>query len=52
LAWLGIALDPDAHAPGLISTDASAVKVLVIATNEEAMIARHTRAVLQQRAVR
>jgi acetate kinase len=52
LAWLGIALDPDAHAPGLISTDASAVKVLVIATNEEARIARHTRAVLQQRAVR
>jgi acetate kinase len=52
LAWLGIALSPDAYTPGLISTDASAVKVLVIATNEEAMIAHHTRAVLQQDAAR
>ncbi len=52
LAWLGVAVDPAANiANGAgtscrISTPASAVKVLVIATNEEAMIARHTRAVL------
>jgi acetate kinase len=54
LAWLGVAIDPAANlangaaTSGRISTAASAVKVLVIATNEEAMIARHTRTVLQQ----
>jgi acetate kinase len=42
-------LDPVANAAGaaLISTPDSPVEVRVIATDEEAMIARHTRAVLQ-----
>jgi len=47
-AWLGIALDPDAnekHGPR-ISTVRSKVTAWVIPTNEELMIARHTRAVL------
>ena len=52
LAWLGVAINPTADAPGCISTDASAIRVLVIATNEEAMIARHTRTVLQEGAAR
>lgn len=44
LAWLGAALDPAANAAGktLISQDASRVALLVIPTNEELMIARHT----------
>ena len=44
LAWLGAVLDPDANArgDGLISAAASSLKALVIATDEEAMIARHT----------
>jgi acetate kinase len=49
LAWLDVAIDLAANSAGArecISTPASAIKVLVIATNEEAMIARHTRAVL------
>lgn len=48
LAWLGIRLDPaanGAHATR-ISAAESAVQVLVIPTNEELMIARHTAAVL------
>jgi acetate kinase len=46
LAWLGLELDHDANAAGaaVISTPASRIEVRVIATNEEAMIARHTRA--------
>ena len=49
LAWLGVAIDGDANARGetRISTTASHVTVLVIPTDEEAMIARHTRDVLQ-----
>ena len=49
LAWLGVAIDGDANARGetRISTTASRVTVLVIPTDEEAMIARHTRDVLQ-----
>jgi acetate kinase len=44
LAWLGVALDPAANAAHTrrISAAASRVAVLVIPTNEEAMIARHT----------
>ncbi len=44
LAWLGVALDADANAArrSLISRTDSRVKVYVIPTNEELMIARHT----------
>lgn len=44
LGWLGVTIDPQAnaaHAP-LISTAGSAVKVRVIPTDEERMIALHT----------
>jgi acetate kinase len=43
-AWLGIDLDPAANAGNAmrISTADSAVDVLVLPTNEEWMIARHT----------
>ena len=46
LAWLGIDLDSCANDNGdtRISTADSRVSVLVIATNEEWMIARHTAA--------
>lgn len=48
LAWLGAALDADANAASKtrISSADSKVEVLVFATDEEAMIARHTQAVL------
>ena len=48
LSWLGVALDPGANAAGetLISRRDSDVAVYVIPTDEELMIARHTRAVL------
>jgi acetate kinase len=44
-AWLGVVLDPEANAGkrARISTSASRVPVFVIPTNEELMIARHTR---------
>ena len=44
-AWLGVELDPAANATGgpCISTTGSRVPVWVIPTNEELMIARHTR---------
>jgi acetate kinase len=50
LAWLGIRLDHIANAAGAdcISTPDSTVEVHVIATNEEAMIASHTQAVVTQ----
>ncbi len=50
LAWLGVRLDGTANAggAGLISRTDSAVEVRVIATDEEAMIARHTRATLRE----
>jgi len=43
-AWTGVELDPDANQRNLprISTAASRVSVLVIPTDEELMIARHT----------
>jgi acetate kinase len=50
LAWLGVRLDADANEANaaLISTPASSVEVRVIATNEEAMIARHTQSLAAQ----
>jgi len=47
-AWLGVEMDPAANARGgpRISTAASRVPVWVIPTNEELMIARHTRSLL------
>jgi acetate kinase len=46
--WLGLELDADANARNAarISTPSSRVSACVIPTNEELMIARHTRAVL------
>jgi acetate kinase len=48
-AWLGVEFDETANAEGLrrISTDSSRVAVWVIPTNEELMIARHTRQLLE-----
>jgi acetate kinase len=50
-AWLGAVPDEarNADGGGLISADRSRVAVWVIPTDEEGMIARHTRAVLRQR---
>ena len=48
LAWLGVALDPEAnarHGPR-ISTSASAVSAWVVPTDEERMIARQLLRVL------
>ncbi|MDG4595420.1 MAG: acetate/propionate family kinase [Candidatus Contendobacter sp.] len=47
-AWLGVELDPAANAAGgpRISAQNSRVPVWVIPTNEELMIARHTRRIL------
>jgi len=48
-AWLGVELDADANKGGgpCISTTTSKVAVWVIPTNEELMIARHTRRALR-----
>ncbi len=50
-AWLGVDLDPKANAGKVprISKPKSKVSVWVIPTNEELMIARHTRALLKLR---
>jgi acetate kinase len=47
--WLGVELDPVANAGGgpRISTPSSKVSAWVIPTNEELMIARHTRAAIE-----
>jgi len=47
-AWLGVELDAAANSQGgpRISTAASRVQAWVVPTNEELMIARHTRAVI------
>jgi len=47
-AWLGVELDPTANAAGgsRLSTAASRVSAWVIPTNEELMIARHTRTLI------
>ncbi len=52
LAWLGLELDEAANAANraVISTPRSRVEVRVMATDEEAMIARHTLAVLRRAA--
>jgi len=49
LHWLGAELDPRANAAhaGCIAAAGSRLDLRVIATDEEAMIARHTRAILQ-----
>jgi acetate kinase len=49
-AWLGLALDSARNRAGRgrISTDQSTVSAWVVPTDEEAMIARHTAAVLKQ----
>ena len=50
LAWLGLDLDPEANAGNatVISRPASAVTALVLATNEEWVIARHTARQLEE----
>jgi acetate kinase len=50
LAWLGAELDPAANAAGAlrISAPASRVALLVVPTDEELMIARHTLALLDR----
>ena len=52
LSWLGIALDEDKNLAGAvegeISRSETKVKVLVVPTDEEKMIAQETRAVLQK----
>jgi acetate kinase len=50
LGFLGIRLDPErnaAHAP-VISSDAAAVTVRVVPTDEDLMVARHTRRLIEQ----
>ena len=51
LAWLGLRLDADANDANAtrISAADSAVEVLVIPTDEERVIARHTRELSQRR---
>jgi len=51
LGWLGAVLDPAANTAGksLISDQGSLVKLFVMPTDEELMIARHTLAVLSAR---
>lgn len=50
LAWLGITLNPAANAAStaLVSQPGSRVEVRVIATDEEAMIARHTKPAVER----
>ena len=50
-AWLGVEIDEVANAGGrgCISSGASRVAVWVVPTNEELMIARHTRRLLEER---
>jgi len=50
LGWLGVTLDPEANGCGRRRIDApeSAVEVWVVPTNEELVIARHTRRVLRE----
>jgi acetate kinase len=46
MEWIGVELDPDRNRANaeIISSDRSRVRVLVVPTNEELMIARHTAA--------
>jgi acetate kinase len=52
MEWIGVELDLDRNRANaeVISSDRSRVRVLVIRTNEELMIARHAAALLAQRA--
>jgi acetate kinase len=49
LSWLGAELDPAANEAGdtVISTPASRVRLYVLPTDEELMIARHTLALIR-----
>jgi acetate kinase len=51
LAWLGAKLSPAANAAGkpIINSATSGVALLIVPTDEELMIARHTLAVLSAR---
>jgi len=51
LAWLGMAIDPDANASGAPRIDAagSAIEVRIVPTDEEVTIARHTAALVGER---
>jgi acetate kinase len=51
LAWLGAELDPAANEAGrmVVSTEASRLRLLVVPTDEELMIARHCLALLGRR---
>jgi acetate kinase len=50
LAWLGATLDPGANGSGaaIVSQLGSRAEVRVIATDEEVMIARHTKTVIER----
>ena len=50
MEWIGVALDAAANRNGaqIISSERSRVRVFVIPTNEEIMIATHTLAVAEQ----
>jgi acetate kinase len=51
LEFLGIRLDPErnaAHAPVISSDDDAAVTVRVVPTDEDLMVARHTRRLIEQ----
>lgn len=52
LAWLGLEVDPNANSAGapVISTPSSRVEVRVMATDEERMIAEHTRDLIAPKA--
>ena len=52
LTWLGAKLDPAANAAGkiLVSRKDSGLPIYVIPTNEELMIARHTRSLIAEHA--
>lgn len=52
MEWIGVELDPDRNRTSaeVISSDRSAVRVFVIRTNEELMIARHTAGLLAEAA--
>jgi acetate kinase len=50
LEWLGVSLDPEKNVPDLLEADVSmtgsAVRILVIPTDEERLIARDTLSIL------
>jgi acetate kinase len=50
MEWIGVELDLDRNRAnaGIISSDRSRVRVFVIRTNEELMVARHTAELLAQ----